>query len=70
MQNINTDELFPLRNSNYKLATLLLVVLIAYALYTNFYHCIIVIAKMASIPIFVNAIAFATTCDIEIIVYE
>ena len=40
MQNINTNELFPLRNSNYKLATLLLVVLIAYALYTAFYHCV------------------------------
>ena len=40
MQNIHTDELFPLRNSNYKLATLLLVVLIAYALYMAFYHCV------------------------------
>ena len=40
MQNINTNELFPLRNSNYKLATLLLVVLIAYALYTAFHHCV------------------------------
>ena len=40
MQNVNTDELFSLRNSNYKLATLLLVVLIAYALYTAFYHCV------------------------------
>ena len=40
MQNIDTDELFPLRNSKYKLATLLLVVLIAYALYTAFYHCV------------------------------
>ena len=29
---------FPLRNSNYKLATLLIVVLIAYAVYTAFYH--------------------------------
>ena len=40
MQNVNTDELFPLRNGNYKLATLLLVVLIAYALYTAFHHCV------------------------------
>ena len=40
MQNVNSDELFPLRNSNYKLATLLLVVLIVYALYTAFYHCV------------------------------
>ena len=31
MQNINTDELFPLRNGTYKLATLLIIVLIAYA---------------------------------------
>ena len=37
MQNVHTDELFPLRNSNYKLATLFLVVLIAYALYTAFF---------------------------------
>ena len=35
MQNVYTDELFPLRNSNNKLATLLLVVLIAYALYNS-----------------------------------
>ena len=40
MQNINTDELFPLRNSNDKLATLLIIVLITYALYTAFYHCV------------------------------
>ena len=40
MQNIGTAELFPLRNSNYKLATLLMVVLIAYAVYTAFYHCV------------------------------
>ena len=40
MQNVNTDELFPLMNSNYKLATLLLVVLNAYALYTTSYHCV------------------------------
>ena len=40
MQDVHTDELFPLRNSNYKLATLLLVVLIAYALYTAFHHCV------------------------------
>ena len=40
MQNIDTVELFPLRNSNYKLATLLIVVLIAYAIYTTFYHCV------------------------------
>ena len=39
MQDIYTDELFPLRDGNYKLATLLIVVLIAYALYTAFYHC-------------------------------
>ena len=39
MQNIHTDELFPLRNSNYKLATLLLVVLIAYALYSLLSLC-------------------------------
>ena len=37
MQNIDTDELFPLRNSNYKLATLLIIVLIAYALYAAFF---------------------------------
>ena len=40
MQNINTAELFPLRNSNYNLATLLIVVLITYAIYTAFYHCV------------------------------
>ena len=40
MQDIHTDELFPLRDSNYKLATLLLAVLIAYAMYTVFYHCV------------------------------
>ena len=40
MQDIHTDELFPLRNSNYKLVTLLLIVLIAYARYTAFYHCV------------------------------
>ena len=40
MQDIHTDELFPLRNSNYKLATLLLIVLIAYAMYMAFYHCV------------------------------
>ena len=40
MQNINTNELFLLRNSNYKQATLLLIVLIAYALCTAFYHCV------------------------------
>ena len=40
MQNIDTVELFPLRNSNYKLATLLIVVLITYAIYTTFYHSV------------------------------
>ena len=40
MQNVNTAELFLLRNINYKLATLLIDVLIAYALYTAFYHCV------------------------------
>ena len=40
MQNINTAELFPLRDGNYKLATLLIVVLITYALYTAFYYCV------------------------------
>ena len=40
MQNVDTDELFPLRNGNYKLATFLIIVLIAYALYTTFYHCV------------------------------
>ena len=40
MQNVDTTEFIPLRNSNYKLATLLIVVLIAYALYTAFYHCV------------------------------
>ena len=40
MQDTHTDELFPLTNSNYKLATLLIVVLIAYTLYTAFYHCV------------------------------
>ena len=40
MQDIHTDELFPLRNPNYKLAILLLIVLIAYAIYSAFYHCV------------------------------
>ena len=40
MQDIHTDELFPLRNSNYKLATLLLIVFITYAIYMAFYHCV------------------------------
>ena len=40
MQNIDTDELFPLRDSNYKLATLLIAVLITYAIYTALYHCV------------------------------
>ena len=40
MQDIHTDELFPLRDSNYKLATLLLAILIAYAMYMVFYHCV------------------------------
>ena len=40
MQNIDTVELFPLRKSNYKLATLLIVVLITYAIYTALYHCV------------------------------
>ena len=39
MQNINTAELFPLRNSNYKLATLLIVVLITYALHSILSLC-------------------------------
>ena len=40
MPNIDTVELFLLRNSNYKLATLLIVVLITYAVYTAIYHCV------------------------------
>ena len=40
MKNVDTAELFPLRNSNYTLATLSIVVLITYALYTAFYHCV------------------------------
>ena len=40
MQNIHTEELFPLRDNNYKLATILLAILIAYAMYMVFYHCV------------------------------
>ena len=40
MQDVHTDELFPLRDNSYKLATLLLATLVAYAMYTVFYHCV------------------------------
>ena len=40
MQNIYTDELFSIAHYNYKIATLLLFVLIGYAIYTALYYCV------------------------------